>query len=201
MVMVISPAMPVSSPVPDPGTTVTLGSNLPPSKVPLCSRANEPLLPWSVPVTCSMATYPAVPVAGLPAPSISPLLAASRSPWNCLSSATRPMDVPVVASSAGKGVDFTSKLPLACMAMSLSFLCWPEAECVCAPAQGSRPALRKMLARAHSERRKRIMRSTPTYHTRSAEPNLLYMDHGVAIAMGGILDDSSALHHEGYVFH
>ena len=45
--------------------------------------------------------------------SISPLLVASRSPWNCLSIDMRPSGAPSPLSSVGCGVNLTSKGPAA----------------------------------------------------------------------------------------
>src|SRR5580692_5679287 len=56
-----------------------------------------------------MATYPAEPLTDVMKASISPLLVASRSPWNRLSSDIRPMG----ASATDCGASLTSKSPWA----------------------------------------------------------------------------------------
>src|ERR1700722_8512844 len=56
------PLSPTSSPVPESGTTVTFSSGTPRVIVPVCCSTKLPALPSSVPVTCSIATYPARPL-------------------------------------------------------------------------------------------------------------------------------------------
>jgi hypothetical protein len=55
MMMVMLPESPVSWPVPEPGTTVTVRRGTPFVIVPLCWSANVPVRPSSVPMTRSKA--------------------------------------------------------------------------------------------------------------------------------------------------
>src|SRR6266516_3671098 len=66
-----------------------------------------------MPVTHSMATYPAEPLTAVPALNISPWLVASRSPWNRLAIERRPKLPPSLATSLGSGSSLTSNAPLA----------------------------------------------------------------------------------------
>src|SRR5215475_2841182 len=77
-----------------------------------------PRFPFSAPVTSSNATYAPEPSTAVPAASICPLLAALRSPWNCLSRNSRPKGPPAL-SSCGCCVTFTSNVPRAVMVVSL----------------------------------------------------------------------------------
>ena len=55
--------------------------------------------------------------------SISPLLVASRSPWNCLSMEKRPTELSSDLKAGSRGRSLTSKEPVACWVMVVSF-CW-----------------------------------------------------------------------------
>src|ERR1700729_3493885 len=79
-----------------------------------CCKAKPPVLPLRVPVTTSMATYPAAPCLGSPPENISPLLVASKSPWICLLMENR------ASPSAGGGVrgrTSTVNVPVALMVL------------------------------------------------------------------------------------
>lgn len=111
--MTIVPAKPDNSSVPESATTVTDNCGTPRFIEPECCSTKLPCRPCRLPVTCSIATYPAEPFTGDPALSISPLLNPSRSPWNCFSIDNRPRVASASLFSSGIGLNFTSKVPVA----------------------------------------------------------------------------------------
>ena len=94
MMIFMLPVSPASSPVPESGITVTVSDGSPRVMVPLCCRMKVPVFPCRVPLTRSIATYPAEFFTSVPPVSISPLLVPTRSPRNCLSIERRPSGAP-----------------------------------------------------------------------------------------------------------
>ena len=76
----IFPVMPTSCPDPESGTTVIDSCGSPRVIVALCCSTKLPLRPFNVPVTRSIATYPADPFTSVAAVNIVPFAVASKSP-------------------------------------------------------------------------------------------------------------------------